>query len=299
MVASMHKHNRLNAKQLMVRISVAAVLLLFSSGASVWGSRGLGAYAAANHFMDALAHDRQAQGLPALSVNWGWVEGGGMETPEVADFFRRIGLSPMPTPSAFAALEQALASGRAQEAVAAVDWSVFRPIYEARRRPSLLEEIRVGAASDGVVEEAPSVVSLAHELTPLALDTRRQRVEDHVGGEVARTLGMKSSADVDPGTGFFRMGMDSILAVQLRDRLRKSLGCVLPATVAFEYPTVAALSDFLVQTLWPDEEGTVESSRDPRGRHQPRSDPVAPSVHQNLSEEELAARLAAKLRREA
>jgi epothilone polyketide synthase E len=273
--------------------------LLFSSGASLWGSKGLGAYAAANHFMDALAHHRRSLGLPALSVNWGWVEGGGMETPEVADFFRQVGLSPMPAASAFAALERALASGRAQEAIAAVDWGVFRPIYEARRRPSLLEEIGVEAIGDGAAAEAPPVVSLARELAPLPLDGRRGRVQDHVAAEVARILGMGSASDVDPGTGFFRMGMDSILAVQLRDRLRRSLGCLLPATVAFEYPTVAALSAFLVETLWPDEGGAGESSLDSRETDGSRGDPVASRAHRDLSEEELAARLAAKLRREA
>jgi NAD(P)-dependent dehydrogenase (short-subunit alcohol dehydrogenase family) len=259
--------------------------VLFSSGASVWGSKGLGHYAAANHFLDALAHSRRAIGLPALSINWGWCAGGGMETPEIEAFFRRIGLAAMSPEQSLSALGRVLREGSVQEAVAAVDWEVFKPIYEVKRRRPLLEEIRTGASTGA----APAAESLASQLQALAPEERRRRLRQQVAREVARILGFDSAEAVDPRQGFFKLGMDSILSVQLRSRLEVALGRSLPPTVAFEYPTVEALGDYLLQLTSP-----TPSSPPGAAATLP---PSAPSLRDDLSEDELEALLAQKLQR--
>jgi len=95
--------------------------LLFSSAATVWGSRDLAAYAAANHFLDALAHHRRARGLPAVSINWGPVRAGGMSTSDAEQQFAQIGIRPLAEDEWTAALDRIVALDRAQVTVAAVD----------------------------------------------------------------------------------------------------------------------------------------------------------------------------------
>ena len=257
--------------------------VLFSSGASVWGSKDLGHYAAANHFLDALAHSRRAAGLPALAVNWGWCAGGGMETPEIEAFFRRIGLTAMSPEQSLSALGHMLGEGSVQEAVAAVDWEVFKPIYEVKRRRPLLEEI--GTQPSGRAVQAAE--SLLDRLQALPPEERRVQLRSQVAREVARILGFDSEDAVEPRQGFFKLGMDSILSVQLRNRLEAALGRSLPPTVAFEYPTVEALGDYLLQLTLPT----------PESRSMPATSPPAavPPLREDLSEDQLEELLARKL----
>ncbi|MEZ4644657.1 MAG: type I polyketide synthase [Chloroflexota bacterium] len=215
--------------------------VLFSSSAAILGGAGLGHYAAANQFLDALAAYRHAQGLPALSVNWGWWEGDGLATAELADYFAQIGQDALPTEMALAALSRLLAASATQAMVAAIDWPRFKPIYEAKRTRPLLAHIEV---------EAETAVSgnhtIAQELAAAPPAERVSRLRRHVRAVVAAILGFAEADSFEADAGFFKMGMDSVMAVQLRTRLEVDLGCTLPTTVAFEYPTVARLTDFLV-----------------------------------------------------
>src|SRR5437016_8540038 len=99
--------------------------VMFSSVASVWGAVSLSHYAAANHFLDALAHYRQRKGLPALTVNWGVWAGRGMATNDVQKVLGRFGMKAMPPTQAIEALQYLLAVGVTQATVAAVDWNIF------------------------------------------------------------------------------------------------------------------------------------------------------------------------------
>jgi myxalamid-type polyketide synthase MxaE and MxaD len=220
--------------------------VLFSSGAAIWGAATLAHYAAANHFLDALAHYRRALGLPALSVNWGWWADGGMATPKIAQAFSQVGVQAMPTAMALTALEYLMGNGTVQKTVAAVEWSLFKPIYTAKRpRPllDLIETITPEAASTPTPELLNRLVTVdAGERWPLLLG--------HVRAGVASILGFDTPEAVELEQGFFKMGMNSIMAVQLRIQLEQSLGSSLPSTVAFEYPTVRSLSEYLaLQTL--------------------------------------------------
>ncbi|HTU03336.1 MAG TPA: type I polyketide synthase, partial [Candidatus Sulfotelmatobacter sp.] len=270
-------------------------LVLFSSGAAVWGSRGFSQYAAANQFLDTLAHARRAAGLPATSVNWGWWAGGGMETAEIAAFFRQIGLLPMSAPQALAALARLVRGQVVQQAVAAIDWPLFKPIYEAKRRRPLFDEIQLAPPSQTPASEAaPSVASFVDRLTALPPPERRKRVRRRVAEEVARVLGFDSPDEVDPQQGFFKLGMDSILTVRLRNRVQSAFGRPLPSTIAFEYPTVQALSEYLLSLMLPAEPAV--RAADEVASPKPAKDPPGLALQDDLSEEELTALLAEKLR---
>jgi acyl transferase domain-containing protein len=124
----------------------------FSSISSVWGSRGQAHYAAANHFLDVLAHYRHGLGLPALSVNWGPWAGGGMALEEFQTFLSRMGVEGLQPEKAIAALGYLLEAGCVQTTVANVDWTRFKDLYEARGKRSLLEQIE-GQSQEAVEQQ--------------------------------------------------------------------------------------------------------------------------------------------------
>jgi myxalamid-type polyketide synthase MxaE and MxaD len=217
---------------------------LFSSASAAWGSRELGHYAAANHFLDALAHLRRAQGLPATSVNWGWWAGGG--TSAAADeFFAQIGLAVMPPDAALGVLGDLLASAVPQRVVAAVDWSIFKPVFEATGS-HFLDRIEVSVRRGGAGARRRGELRRAAE--GRTAEETSQLVVDHVRAQVADVLG-REPAQADTTRGFFKMGMDSLMTVELRRRLEVALDEALPATIAFEYPTIAALAAFICRTV--------------------------------------------------
>ncbi|WP_338865510.1 type I polyketide synthase [Myxococcus stipitatus] len=220
--------------------------VLFSSAASVWGSQGMAAYAAANHFLDALAHHRKARGLPATSVNWGrWSEGGMAGSEEARRFFSQVGLDVVPTSDALTLLGRLVGAGVTQRTVAAVDWARFKPLQEARRRRPLLEHLSAGPAmahaSSAASADRPEVLVWLEE----APSGRRHAVlQDYVRREAARVLGAEPST-LEPRQGFFQMGMNSLMSVELKNQLERNLRHKLPSTLAFEHPSVAELTDYL------------------------------------------------------
>ncbi|XYI03831.1 type I polyketide synthase [Sorangium sp. So ce1128] len=246
--------------------------LLFSSAAAIWGGREQGHYAAANQFLDAVAHDRRARGLSATSVNWGLWDGGGMATPETGARLRSIGLRSMPLHLGVEAMERALQADRAQHVIAWIDWSLFRPIYEARGRRGLLDGIpstfgapdRLAAPSarDSLADSAqpalPAAPDLRARLDAASPEERRRILLDQVAAHVARVLGAGPDEAPAVDQGFFKMGMDSLMAMRLMAELGKALGETLPTVLAFEHPTIEALAGHLAGLLRP-------SPGEPRG----------------------------------
>jgi acyl transferase domain-containing protein len=231
----------------------------FSSGAALWGAHGLAHYAAANHFLDALVQQRRRLGLPALSVNWGSWAGGGMATGALGADFEQAGLSAVPVESALAALGYLLGADATQQAVAAFDWPIFKPIYEARRRRPLIAEIEVAVPATASVEQERRSEFL--ERWEQALPSQRTGLlMTLVQSVAAGILGFAEPDMLDRTQGFFKQGMDSIMTVQLRSQLETSLCLPLPPTVAFEYPTVTSLAAFLASEILPGAgNGAVEA----------------------------------------
>jgi myxalamid-type polyketide synthase MxaE and MxaD len=265
--------------------------ILFSSAASVWGSKGLAHYAAANHFLDGLAHHRRALGLPALCVNWGWWR----DTKAAADLeelFERLGLKTMPPVLALDALEYLLSARAVQKTVAEVEWNLFKPIYEARGPRPFLQEIRPGQQQDHIGSHQPAEFRNLLEQAPA--NERWALLRTHVKREVARVLGLDPSQPLDPDQGFFQMGMDSLMSVELRGRLANSLASPLPATVAFDYPTINGLTRYVageIVVLEPPRAFKTESGVESVDRTTSESDLVQSSQSEvgNLLDAELEA----------
>jgi len=260
--------------------------VLFSSTTALWGSAGLAHYAAANQYLDALAHRRRAHGLPALSINWGTWDEMRSFSAEEKDTVSRFGLRPMASSQALAALEELLGSEAAQRAVAAVDWVVLKDAYEARRRRPFLS--RVGGEVQGRAAAPPRPGILAR-FEAAAADERPYLLAEHVRDEVARVLGLDPSHPLETDRGFFEIGMDSLTSAELRRRLERSLGRPLPPTLTFNYPNVDALTGYLAGVLIP--------GAPPPAAARPPVGPETVASPTDLSEEELTAMLADRLRR--
>jgi microcystin synthetase protein McyG len=268
--------------------------VMFSSGTSVWGSKGLAHHGAANHFMDTTAHHRRALGLPGLSINWGWWAESNF-TAEAEAFLAGVGMAPMSTEQAFAVLEHLMETGAVQKSVAAIDWRVFKPLYEARRSRPFLGQIEATApaAQAGKSDTGPQLLERLAGARP---QERLALLQTHVQNEVARVLGFDRSRQPDLREGLFQMGMDSLIAVELKSRLETSVQRPLPPTLTFDYPTIEALTTFLAREVLaideaePQSPGPEDSGRAPSGRgaQESRSEVDAEAAEEYAKLEELS-----------
>nr|ADX66472.1 ScnS1 [Streptomyces chattanoogensis] len=221
--------------------------VLFSSIVGVLGNAGQANYAAANAYLDALAEHRLGQGLPATSVSWGPWAGRGMATDsDAADRMSRDGLLPMAAAPALAALRQALAQGMTHVTVADIDWSAYAPALTAVRPSPLLGDLpdarrALGPAGGPRREPSP----LRDRIGALPPAEQEQAFLTMAREEAARVLGHPSPDTVDAQRAFREQGFDSLMAVELRNRLSAATGLRLPATLLFDHPTPLAVAAYL------------------------------------------------------
>ncbi|UJW29896.1 SDR family NAD(P)-dependent oxidoreductase [Saccharothrix sp. AJ9571] len=239
--------------------------VLFSSNAAVWGSGGQGAYAAANAFLDALAEQRRSRGLVATSIAWGAWGGGGMssDSAEVEEQLRRTGLLAMDPELALIALARAVEHGETHLVVTDMEWDRFAPGFTARRSSALLSdlaEVRTALGSDdddagGADDE--SVSALGQRLAGLSDEDQNRALVEVVRTEAAVVLGFSTPDGIDPGQAFRDVGFDSLTAVELRNRLVTATGLRLPPALVFDYPTPAAVAEFLRSRLPSDSSPSI------------------------------------------
>jgi NADPH:quinone reductase-like Zn-dependent oxidoreductase/acyl carrier protein len=218
-----------------------AAFVLFSSVAGIIGSPGQGGYAAANTFLDALACHRQARGLPAISLAWGpWEATTGL-TGHLIDTDRarvhRLGLATLPTDQALDLFDAALGSPGPGFVPVRLDATQL-----TSETPPVLRD--VSRAVPG-----PSRTATRAPLAGLPAAERHTRLLELVLTHAATTLGHPTAAALDSGRLFKDAGLDSLAAVELRNRLSTATGLRLPATLTFDHPTPAALAGYLEQAL--------------------------------------------------
>lgn len=234
--------------------------VLFSSAAAIWGGARLAAYGAANAFLDGLAHYRHGQGSPATSINWARFDAQGLLADEEADTLARIGLNPMPMAQALDGMGQLIHAAIPQKTMAAVRWSRFYASYTAHRERPFLAELAPAAAPKKTSSNQHG--STTHESQPDAFQQRvvdampQQRLAlltEHVEKAVAQILGWNGAHTIDPQQGLQEMGLDSLMAIRLKNQLETTVGHALPTTLAFNYPTVNALATYLYQNFFSEE----------------------------------------------
>lgn len=224
--------------------------VLISSGSSMLGALGLGNYVAANAFLDAIAHYRQLRGLPGLSINWGAWNKLGMAAAvgrEREAQWETGGMNLMDSGQALKALGYLLQQDHPQVGVISIDWQKFLAQLPQGVDLQLFEEF-IDTATSSL--PPPSQTKFQQQLEKTPVSGRRQLLTAHVQAQVAHLMGLKSAELLTPQQAFFDLGMDSLISVELRNRLQNSLGCNLPSTVTFQYPTIATLIDYLADEVF-------------------------------------------------
>jgi acyl carrier protein len=206
-------------------------------------------------YMDALAHQRRGEGLPATAINWGaWSEIGSAADRGADMRAEAGGLGIIPPETGIALLERMLQDGSAQVGVVPVQWSRFLKRFASGRAPAFLADMEEAAGpvattrEAGPAEAAPDVRRSLDAATP---EQRRELLAVFVAEAVHRVLGLEASEEVDARRPLNEQGMDSLMAVELRNRLKTALALerALPATLVFDYPTVDAITAYLLKDI--------------------------------------------------
>jgi acyl transferase domain-containing protein len=214
--------------------------LLYSSMASLLGSPGQANYAAANAFLDALAHHRRGLGLAALSINWGpWSEIGLAARHQLEPRMRTRGFGMVAPQQGMHVLEYLLSRPSAQVGVAPIDWSVLAQRSQGGGASPFFSNFREFPTTPAA---QPSHGPTAHAaLRAAAPEERLAKVTALLCAEIASVLRL-APEDVDMHQPLNRIGLDSLMAVELRNRLRFQLGLDVPLVTFMQDTSIAHLA---------------------------------------------------------
>ncbi len=226
-----------------------------SSIASVWGGFGQTAYGAANAFLDGLAYRLREQGILGVSVNFGpW--SAGMADAESRARLDQRGVRTLSPADALAGLADAVAAapahGLVQGVVARIDWARFLPLYQQAGRRAFLAELEREVPSPmnaaGPSATPAGKTPLVERLTGAPAQQRRKLLTDYLRDAVAEVTRV-DAAEIREDAGFFDLGMDSLMAVELRRRIEQGVGKEIPATLAMDHPRLSDVADYLLSDV--------------------------------------------------
>ena len=251
-------HAAWNLHELTRHLGLSA-FVLYSSAAGTLGNPGQANYAAANTYLDTLAHHRHTHGQPATSIAWGpWQRTSAMTTKlgEVENArIHRTGVRPLTDEQGLAYLDAALRSSRPVLVATRLDPAALRRQAADGTLPTPL----LGLAGPRIAEKAAVRASLPERLITLSPAEQETAVLDLVRAEVATVLGRPTAHGIDPERGLQQQGLDSLTALELRNRLSAATGLRLPTTLVFDHPTPTALAGHVLTELRPAGSGAGPS----------------------------------------
>lgn len=262
--------------------------VLFSSIASLLGSPAQANYAAANAFMDALARERQAAGLPGLSIQWGPWDGIGMTARlgvRDRERLQQRGLLALAPVDALRALQRVSGLSGCVGV-----WAWNHRAYRAALQGRVPAFYRNILQADTPTTPATAVSAAQPGYAAMPMPERIAAIERLIRETVATLLGLTSYLEVEREKGLFDLGIDSLTAIDLKDRLEKALGRTLRTTIALDYPTAAGMAAHLAETLFraasPQPVSAVAAVTMPQ---------AAPAIAKAPAEDDLAGLSAAEL----
>ena len=238
--------------------------VLFSSISSLWGNHGMGSYTAANTFLDALAHYRRAEGLPALSINWGAFSEVGMLANDQrgAALREKIGISSFTSQQALSYFKMALRQDVSQICVAKIHWPKFMGQFSAGDELPFFSDM-VSKAKSQIKDEPSSAKSEAFlGLLRKASQGQRQELLEHfLKQKIAQVLHLDIDQVIED-RDLIQMGMDSLIFLDLAQVLGKELQIKIELNKVFENPTVRAMAkrfaNDIVSELPPNQNNDLE-----------------------------------------
>jgi len=259
--------------------------VLYSSIASLFGSAGQSNHAAANAFLDSLAWERRALGVPAVSINWGaWAEVGAAARRGVGERVDETGIGGIPPAEGMEILGRLLNPERPQVGVVVVDWPRFLERTGSDRLHFYRGVAQARRAPDEKAAEAPPV-TWQEELAGLPAGNRLSLLESRIAEKAVRVLGIEGGQPPDPRRPLQEMGLDSLMAVELRNALAQGAGRPLPSTLLFDHPTIEALVAFLAPLLGAGQEAGIPTGATSKGPGEAHANVV--SRIEEMSDEEV------------
>jgi acyl transferase domain-containing protein/acyl carrier protein len=226
--------------------------VMFSSIATMLGSPGQANYAAANTMLDIIAQERRRLGRPALSIAWGpWAQVGMAAGASMKERLVASGLTPFKPEEGLGAMETLMGTDATQVGVVVGDWSQFlrRRNQDASPPPYFAKVIGSKARTETSGADAKPTIALREMLKAAAPGRRPVIVRNFVRETACGVLGLTEADGPADSAPLSEAGLDSLLAVELRNVLAKSLGMSLSATLLFDYPSIEALGEFLLSEM--------------------------------------------------
>ncbi|MEO8804874.1 MAG: type I polyketide synthase [Burkholderiaceae bacterium] len=236
--------------------------VMYSAAGVLLGAAGQGAYPAANAELDALAQARRRGGLPALSVAWGaWADVGmAARLAETGhDVWAARGLGKITPANGLAALLRLMQDGSTHAAVLPIDWPRFLAQLPSGVDAGFFRGMAAVAATGSPV--AAQASAILERLRAAPGGQRRQVLITYLGERSLQVLGLDADTPLNPKAALKDFGLDSLMAVELRNALARSFAQSLPATLLFDYPTLDALATSLLRTLGLEAEAKANVSK--------------------------------------
>lgn len=227
------------------------LFVLFSSVSSIFGTAGQCNYGAANAFLDGFAAFRRRKGMPATVINWGAFAGDGMAAA-VADDIEARGMSLLPLQQSIELMKPILAAGVTQISVFRADWNVLGRLMSGSMsgelKYRLTEDLFLASEEASAPMSDVAVNAVRAEVMELKPEDRHQRMAQFLTEQLAEIMGMDPK-DIDPAESLNTMGLDSLMAIELGNKMLMQLGIELPMSVYLEGPNVNNLSRFVCEKL--------------------------------------------------
>lgn len=223
--------------------------VLFSSVSAVLGTAGQSNYGAANAFMDGWAEQQSAAGRRTIAINWGAFDGSGMAA-DLAETMRAHGVELLPTATSLAMMSDLIRSGRSRATVFRADWdrfgSLLRGMMSGDLKYRLIDDLAQsdhegsGAAAD--------TMAIRDELSTLDPETLADRLHSYFAGELSEIMGIDPT-QIDASTTLTSLGMDSLMAMELGNKMQRALDVELPMSIYLQGPTVDRLVQYVSSTV--------------------------------------------------
>jgi phthiocerol/phenolphthiocerol synthesis type-I polyketide synthase C len=232
----------------------------YSSVAATIGSPGQANYAAANAFLDALMQHRRALGLCGLSIAWGPWAGRGMAGGAARNVALERTMAKLPATQAFAAFDALLTRGAANVTVARIKWDGFLSAFPNDAVPPFCEQLREERSETSATSRrSPQARDLLARFPSLPVDRRLDELVQFIRREVEHVFGCEGGSRLDPQLPLQQQGLDSLMGVELKNRLEVELGAAIPVTMFFEGVTIRGLAEALVEPVLRSATSRVDS----------------------------------------
>ncbi len=273
----------------------------FSSGASLIGSPMLGGYAAANAFLDAFAHYRAQRRVPALSINWGWWQDVGMiarTQTETGRGFAPQGMQSFSPEQGIRGMQQLIEEGAVQTAVMPTDWSAWCAAHPRASQAPFFAALAGSETAAPAGERASAGPRIDRAAVLAALpEGRNELLSDYLSEQLAEALRLPRE-EIDVRTPLNDLGIDSLMAIGVRNQVQEDLQIVLPIERLMQAPTIAELAEMVAAQVGPggDTGDEIPTASTMTSAPIQRAKPNEPADLENLSESEVDAMLSQLLK---